>query len=65
MSAVAEKNSKNQDYFNLTVASGGYVSKDLYERGEKLYEAIAAGNVKVDQKFDEQTSGEGDSRNEY
>lgn len=49
---VSEKNSKNQDYYNLVISPAGFPTKELYERAEKLYDAIAAGAVQVDRKFD-------------
>ena len=54
---VSEKNSKNQDYYNLVVAPAGFPSKELYDRAEKLYDAIASGSVQVNRDF-EQTSGD-------
>ena len=52
LSAVSEKNNKNQDYFNLSVAAAGFPSKALYDRAEKLYEAITNGAVQIDRKTD-------------
>lgn len=60
MGTVSEKNSKNQDYYNLVVSPAGFPSKALYERAEKLYEAIAAGTVQVDRGVDADGAVNGD-----
>lgn len=52
VSAVSEKNAKNQDYFNISVATAGFPSKELYDRAERLYEAITSGSVQIDRKTD-------------
>lgn len=40
--------SKNgNDYYNFTVKQAGFVSKELYERAGKMYEAIASGERRV------------------
>ena len=49
---VSEKNSKNQDYYNFVVSPAGFPSKELYDRAEKLYDAIASGTVQIDRKVD-------------
>jgi hypothetical protein len=52
ISAVSEKNNKNQDYFNLAVATAGFPNLEVYQRAEKLYEAITSGAVQIDRKVD-------------
>jgi hypothetical protein len=52
LGTTSEKNSKNQDYFNLTVAAAGFPSKELYSRAENLYNAIREGAVSIDRKVD-------------
>lgn len=47
VSSVAEKNKKNQEFYNLSVKVVGWPNQDLYEKAEKLYEQIAKGNVSV------------------
>lgn len=49
---VSEKNNKNQDYYNFVVSPAGFPSKELYDRAEKLYDAIASGTVQIDRKVD-------------
>jgi|SRR6185436_1789963 len=63
ISAVAEKNNKNQNYFNFMVSPAGYPSKETYCRAEELYKSIASGkvNVKADTKFE----GNDETRSEY
>lgn len=52
LSAVTETNARNESYYNYGISSLGYVSKDIYDRAEKLYETIRAGGVKVSDTFD-------------
>lgn len=47
LSAVEATGAKG-DYWSFDIASLGYVSEDLYRRGEDTYKAIAAGERKVD-----------------
>jgi hypothetical protein len=54
---TSEKNSKNQDYFNLTVAPGGFPTQELYKKAESLYEAIKDGTVSIDRRTDEPAAG--------
>lgn len=55
ISAVGEKNNKNQDFFNLSVVTAGFPSEEVYNKCEKLYDAIVSGAVDVDRKFDDTT----------
>ncbi len=50
--SVTETNARNESYFNFNINPMGYVSKEVYDRAEKLYETIRAGNVKVSTDFD-------------
>lgn len=50
---VSEKNSKNQDYYNLVISPAGFPSKELYDRALELYETIAAGKADVDRGVDD------------
>lgn len=59
MSAVGEKNNKNQDFFNYSVVAAGFPTEEVYRRAEKLYEAIVAGAVDVDRRFDDATDTTG------
>ncbi len=61
LSAVAEKNSKNQDYFNINVAMAGFPTEQIYARAEALYEQIKSGRVGINRDFegeDDHASGE-------
>jgi hypothetical protein len=49
---VVEKNSKNQDYHNLSIAALGFVPVEIYRRAEKLYEAIKSGSVGINRTID-------------
>lgn len=62
MGTVTEKNSKNQDYYNLVISPAGFPSKELYDRALKLYEAIAAGKADVDRGTDVAGDGEGEGK---
>ena len=46
ISTVLEKKPQG-DYYNFGVAQAGFPSKGLYERAEKLYTSVAAGDRKV------------------
>lgn len=52
LSAVTETNARNESYFNFGITPLGFVSKDVYDRAEKLYETIRAGGVKVSADYD-------------
>lgn len=52
VSAVAAKNAKNQDFFNVVVSPAGFPSERSYKRAEALYESIMSGSVKVDRNFE-------------
>lgn len=54
LGAVAEQGAKG-DYFNFSISQAGFPTLELYQRAEKLYEAIAAGAVKVDRKVDSES----------
>lgn len=56
LGTVAETGQKG-DYYNLSVATAGFPTLELYKRAEKLYEAIATGAVKVDRRVDEAPAG--------
>lgn len=49
---VVEKNSKNQDYHNFSIAALGFVPEEVYNRAEKLYEAIKSGSVGINRTID-------------
>lgn len=53
LSAVVETNARNEQYYNFNVSALGFVSKEVYEQGEKLYEVISKGGVKVNTDFDD------------
>jgi hypothetical protein len=57
LSAVVETNARNEQYYNYGISAMGFVSKDVYERGEKLYEVISKGGVKVNTDFDDSAAG--------
>jgi len=52
LSAVTETNARNESYYNLNVTPLGFVSKEIYERAEKLYNTISQGGVKVSSDYD-------------
>ena len=56
LGTVSESGQKG-DYYNLSVAAGGFPTLELYQRAEKLYEAIATGAVKVDRRTDDAPVG--------
>lgn len=48
VSTVSETNKNNQDYYNLKVSPGPYVSEAIYTAGEKLYETMKKGGAVAD-----------------
>lgn len=48
LSAVEDKNNKNQSFYNFGVAQAGFPSEQVYRRAEKMYEAIVKGHVVAD-----------------
>lgn len=63
ISAVAEKNSKNQDFFNYMIAPAGFPTKAIYDKAEELYKAIASGAVQINREME--GSGEPGEGGEY
>lgn len=53
LSSVTETNARNEKYHNYNITPLGFVPKDVYEQGEKLYGAISKGGVKVNQDYDD------------
>jgi hypothetical protein len=53
LSSVVETNARNEQYHNFNVTPIGFVSKEIYDRAEKLYEVISKGGVKVNADYDE------------
>ncbi len=53
LSAVTETNARNEQYFNFGISAMGFVPKDVYEQGEKLYNVISKGGVKVSSDYDD------------
>ena len=53
LSSVTETNARNEQYYNYNITPLGFVPKDVYEQGEKLYGAISKGGVKVNQDYDD------------
>lgn len=48
LGAKEETNKNGDDYWNFSVAPKGYVSEAMYKKAEEVYEAISAGQRKVD-----------------
>jgi hypothetical protein len=61
LSATTETNARNESYFNFNVSALGFVSKEMYERAEKLYETIRTGAVKVSNDYDGEVTEVADS----
>lgn len=53
LSSVTETNARNEQYHNYNITAMGFVPKDVYEQGEKLYGVISKGGVKVNQDYDD------------
>lgn len=52
ISAVEDKNNKNQSFYNFGVAQAGFPSEQVYRRAEKMYEAIVKGHIVADRGAD-------------
>ena len=52
LSATVETNARNESYFNFNITALGFVTKDIYERAEKLYETVRTGGVKVSNDYE-------------
>lgn len=63
VNAIMEQNSKNQDYYNLTIKAAGFPTREVFDRAVKLYDSIKAGTVKVDRN--EEVSTEKGESTEY
>lgn len=61
LSAATETNARNESYFNFNVTPLGFVSKDVYDLAEKLYETIRQGGVKVSADYDSEPGSVADS----
>lgn len=60
VTAVAEKNSKNQDFFNFSVAPAGYPTREVYQKAESMYDAVRSGARDVSRAVDDSGApGEG------
>lgn len=60
LSAI-EVDGQKGEFWNFEVAPVGWASKDLWERGQKTYEAIEAGFRGIDRSYDEGTATETDA----
>lgn len=62
LSAVADKNKQNQDFYNFSVAPAGFPTEAAYRKAEEMYKAMMAGSVRADRSQDdsERPSGSGE-----
>lgn len=66
ITSVAEKNSKNQEFWNLQVKVVGWPNQNLYERAEALYNQVSKGLRTVSRAQEEpEGSGTGGDGGEY
>jgi hypothetical protein len=52
LSATVETNARNESYHNFNITALGFVTKDIYDRAEKLYETVRTGGVKVSNDYE-------------
>jgi hypothetical protein len=52
VTSVSEKNARNEEYYNLSVAPAGYAPEEYYRRAEKLYNDIAGGGVVINHEYE-------------
>lgn len=52
---VGDQNAKGQDFYNVSVKNGGFVTQEQFARAEKTYDSIAAGQARADYSVDGHT----------
>lgn len=52
VSGVADKNSSNQDFFNISISNAGFVNKEIYDKAERFFEKCASDGIKADTNYD-------------
>jgi len=57
LSSVTETNARNEQYHNYNITAMGFVPKEVYEQGEKLYGVISKDGVKVNHDYDDVAAG--------
>ena len=67
---VQDENKAGDKFFNWKVQPKGFVSKPMYERAEKTYEAVSSGLRKVArdvpaEKHVDQSTGQGDAADDF
>lgn len=67
---VQDENKAGDKFFNWKVLPKGFVSKPMYERAEKTYEAVSSGLRKVErdasvEKHVDQSTGQGDAADDF
>lgn len=65
LSAIEDKNAKNQSFYNLNVAAAGFPSESVYRKAEKMYEAFVAGGIAADRGADLDEPASGGAPGEY
>ena len=48
VSALADTNAQNQEYWNMKVRALGYVPENIYKEAEKMYESVSSGEKSAD-----------------
>lgn len=51
---VSDQNAKGQDFYNVSIKNGGFVTQEQFKRAEKTYDSIAAGQARADYSVDGQ-----------
>lgn len=57
ISAIEDKNNKNQSFYNFGVAAAGFPSEAVYKRAEKMYETFVAGGMTADRSAESEDAG--------
>lgn len=57
VSAVSATNAKNQEYYTIDVAAGGFVEEHIFRRAEAMWKTIEAGNMKVSTEYEADSAG--------
>lgn len=58
INGVADKNSANQDFYNIAISNAGFVTKELYEKAEKFFDQYNKGGIKTDNNYDPVSKGD-------
>jgi len=65
LSAVADQNANNEDYYNLGIKQLGYVTKEVFAAAEVMYESVSSGKVGVSRTESPSSGSSDEAEREY